>query len=40
MKPKFNPTYYEEILDEVSNVPNRGLIERISKKLSGMFRVQ
>ncbi|KAK0738172.1 hypothetical protein B0T18DRAFT_433027 [Schizothecium vesticola] len=40
MKPKFNPTYYEEILDEVRNVPNRGLIERISKKLSGMFRVQ
>lgn len=40
MKPKFQPTYYEEVLDEVKNAPNRGILERISKKLSGMFRAQ
>ncbi|KAK1826290.1 hypothetical protein QBC39DRAFT_364780 [Podospora conica] len=40
MKPKFNPTYYEGILDELKNAPNRGLLERISKKISGMFRLQ
>ncbi|KAK1752871.1 hypothetical protein QBC47DRAFT_49004 [Echria macrotheca] len=40
MKPKFNPTYYEDLLAEIEEAPNRSWTARISKKLRGMFRLK
>ena len=40
MKPKFNPTYYKDLLTELEEAPNRSWTTRIVTKLRGMFRLQ
>lgn len=40
MKPKFNPTYYEDVMREVDEAPTRTWAHMIKNKLSGMFRLK
>jgi cytochrome b pre-mRNA-processing protein 6 len=37
-EPKSNPTYYKDLLKELEEAPNRSLLGRMAKRLSGMIR--
>ncbi|KAG7284426.1 hypothetical protein NEMBOFW57_010799 [Staphylotrichum longicolle] len=37
-EPKSNPTYYNDLLKELEEAPNRSLLGRMAKRLSGMIR--
>lgn len=38
MKPRSNPTYYQDIITELEEAPKRSWLGRVQKKLQGMFR--
>ncbi len=40
MQPKFNPTYYKDLVTELEEAPNRSWINRVAKKFGGMFRLR
>ncbi|KAK1963491.1 hypothetical protein LZ32DRAFT_609940 [Colletotrichum eremochloae] len=40
LKPASQPTYFNDLLRELEEAPNRGWLQNMSKKLSGMFRFQ
>jgi cytochrome b pre-mRNA-processing protein 6 len=37
-EPKSNPTYYQDLVKELEEAPNRSWLGRIAKRLSGMIR--
>ncbi|KAK4185672.1 hypothetical protein QBC35DRAFT_503143 [Podospora australis] len=38
-QPKFNPTYYKDLLKELEEAPHRTYLQRLAKKFTGMFRL-
>lgn len=38
MKPKSNPDYYQDLVKELEEAPNRTFLQRMGKKLGGMLR--
>ncbi|KAK0736710.1 hypothetical protein B0T21DRAFT_288772, partial [Apiosordaria backusii] len=40
LKPKFNPNYYSDILQELEEAPRRSYFQRLAKKFQGMFRLE
>lgn len=38
-EPQSNPTYYNELIKELEEAPNRSFLQRIAKRLSGMIRL-
>ncbi|KAK1487316.1 hypothetical protein CCUS01_03661 [Colletotrichum cuscutae] len=40
LKPESQPTYFQDLLRELEEAPTRGWLQNMSKKLSGMFRLQ
>ena len=39
-EPKSNPTYYQDIVKELEEAPNRSWLQRVAKRLGGMVRLQ
>ncbi|KAH8175157.1 hypothetical protein LIA77_03575 [Sarocladium implicatum] len=40
LKPKSQPTYFEDLVREIEEAPKRSWFERLGKRLSGMIRLQ
>ncbi|KAM7202994.1 hypothetical protein V8F20_004241 [Naviculisporaceae sp. PSN 640] len=40
MKPKSNPTYYEDLVKELEEAPNRTWFGRIANRLKGLVRLE
>ncbi|OLN96902.1 hypothetical protein CCHL11_08475 [Colletotrichum chlorophyti] len=40
LRPASQPTYFDDLLRELEEAPTRGWLQNMSKKLSGMFRLQ
>jgi len=40
MRPASNPEHYERVAREVDEIPTRGMLDRVWKRLSGMVRMQ
>ncbi|KAH6886381.1 hypothetical protein B0T10DRAFT_550135 [Thelonectria olida] len=40
VEPKSQPTYFEDLIREIEEAPNRSWLERVGKRLSGMIRFQ
>ncbi|KPM34165.1 hypothetical protein AK830_g12410 [Neonectria ditissima] len=40
LEPKSQPTYFEDLVREIDEAPNRSWLERLGKRLSGMIRFQ
>ncbi|KJZ74715.1 hypothetical protein HIM_05832 [Hirsutella minnesotensis 3608] len=40
LEPKSQPTYFEDLVREIEEAPSRSWFERLSKRLSGMIRLQ
>ncbi|TDZ59677.1 hypothetical protein CTRI78_v005131 [Colletotrichum trifolii] len=40
LEPKSQPDYFNNLLSEIEEAPTRGWLQNMSKKLSGMFRLQ
>ncbi|KAH6614483.1 hypothetical protein B0J18DRAFT_460218 [Chaetomium sp. MPI-SDFR-AT-0129] len=38
MKPKSNPDYYQDLVKELEEAPNRTFLQRMGKKFGGMLR--
>lgn len=40
LEPKSQPTYFEDLVREIEEAPKRSWFERLSKRISGMIRLQ
>ncbi|KAG5920615.1 hypothetical protein E4U42_006144 [Claviceps africana] len=40
LKPKSQPTYFNDLIREIEEAPRRTWLERLGKRLSGMIRLQ
>ncbi|KEY65501.1 hypothetical protein S7711_09291 [Stachybotrys chartarum IBT 7711] len=40
LQPKSQPTYFSDLVREIEEAPKRSWFERISKRLSGMIRLE
>ncbi|KAF4996509.1 hypothetical protein FDECE_12425 [Fusarium decemcellulare] len=40
LEPKSQPTYFQDLVREIDEAPNRSWLERLGKRLSGMIRFQ
>ncbi|KAI5460359.1 hypothetical protein BGZ63DRAFT_246385 [Mariannaea sp. PMI_226] len=40
LEPKSQPSYFEDLIREIEEAPNRSWLERVGKRLSGMIRFQ
>lgn len=40
LTPRSNPTYYEDLMKELEDVPTRTWAQRVGLKMKGMFRWQ
>lgn len=40
LEPKSQPTYFEDLVREIDEAPNRSWLERLGKRLTGMIRFQ
>lgn len=40
LQPKSQPTYFDDLVREIEEAPNRSWFGRLSKRLSGMIRLQ
>ena len=40
LKPKSQPTYFEDLVTEIEEAPKRSWFQRLGKKITGMIRLE